>query len=122
MGPKGGVSAVSIASAVVRAIFAGSLTVCADFTSGLTKGRWSISCSEPDPQRISGARPPSVTSGTPSAWAEAIALIPLVTPQPAVSAQTPGSRVAFAQPIAAKAADCSWRKSISSIPSALQPS
>jgi hypothetical protein len=37
----------------------------------------------------------------------AIADIPLVTPQPAVSAATPGSRVAFAQPIAAKVADCS---------------
>ena len=74
------------------------------------------------PQRISGARPPKLTSGTPSAWAEAIALIPLVTPQPAVSAQIPGSRVAFAQPIAAKAADCSWRVSITSIPSALHPS
>ena len=113
---------MSIASAVVRAIFAGSLTVCADLTSGETNGRWSISCSEPDPQRISGARPPSTTSGEPLACAEAIALIPLVTPRPAVSAQTPGSRVAFAQPIAAKAADCSWRTSTTSIPSSLQPS
>jgi hypothetical protein len=107
---------------VVRVILAGSLTVCADFTSGSMNGMWSISWSEPIPQRTSGARPPRATSGTPSAWAEAIALIPLVTPQPAVSAQTPGSRVALAQPIAAKAADCSWRVSITSIPSALQPS
>jgi hypothetical protein len=43
VGPSGGSAAVSIASAVVRAIFAGSLTVIADLTSGLTKGRWSIS-------------------------------------------------------------------------------
>jgi hypothetical protein len=113
---------VSIASAVVRAILAGSLTVSADLTSGETKGRWSTSWSDPMPQRISGARPPRVTSGTPSAWAEAIALIPFVTPQPAVSAQIPGSRVAFAQPIAAKAADCSWRVSTTSIPASLQPS
>ena len=113
---------MSIASAVVRAIFAGSFTVIADLTSGLTKGRWSISWSEPIPHLISGARPPRVTSGTPSACAEAIALIPLVTPQPAVSAQIPGSRVALAQPIAAKAADCSWRVSTTSIPSSLQPS
>ena len=112
---------MSIASAVVRAIFPGSLTVIADLTSGVTKGRWSISWSEPLPHRISGARPPSATSGTPSAWAEAIALIPLVTPQPAVSAQIPGSRVALAQPIAAKAADCSWRKSTTSMPSSLHP-
>ena len=113
---------MSIASAVVRAIFAGSFTVIADLTSGLTNGRWSISWSEPIPHLISGARPPRVTSGTPSACAEAIALIPLVTPQPAVSAQIPGSRVALAQPIAAKAADCSWRVSTTSIPSSLQPS
>ena len=99
-----------------------ALAVTADFTSGETNGRWSISWREPIPQRISGARPPSVTSGTPSAWAVAIALIPLVTPAPAVRAQTPGSRVAFAQPIAANAAACSWRKSTTSIPSALQPS
>ena len=81
---------MSIASAVVRAIFPGSFTVCADLTSGETKGRWSISWSEPLPHLISGARPPRATSGTPSAWAEAIPLIPLVTPQPAVSAQMPG--------------------------------
>ena len=36
-----------------------SLTVTADLTSGATNGRWSISWSEPEPQRISGARPPS---------------------------------------------------------------
>ena len=54
---------VSIASAVGRAILAGSLTVCADLTSGSTKGRWSISWSEPIPHLISGARPPKVTSG-----------------------------------------------------------
>ena len=35
---------------------------------------------------------------------------------------TPGSRVAFAQPSAAHAADCSWRTSTISIPSSLQPS
>ena len=48
--------------------------------------------------------------------------MPLVTPGPAVSAQTPGSRVALAQPSAAKAADCSWRVSTMSIPSSRQPS
>ncbi len=51
-----------------------------------------------------------------------MALIPLVTPAPAVSAQTPGSRVAFAQPMAANAAACSWRVSTTSIPSATHPS
>ena len=91
-------------------------------TSGETKGRWSISCSEPEPQRSSGARPPSTQTGEPLAWAPAIALIPLVTPGPAVSAATPTRRVALAKPSAAKTADCSWRTSTISIPSALQPS
>jgi hypothetical protein len=49
-------------------------------------------------------------------------LIPLVTPGPAVSAQTPGSRVAFAQPSAANTAVCSWRTSTMSMPSSRQPS
>ena len=46
-----------------------------------------------------------------------IALMPLVTPGPAVSAQTPGSRVTFAQPSAANAAADSWRTSMRSMPS-----
>ena len=81
-----------------------SFTVSADLTSGATKGRWSISCSEPEPQRSSGARPPSTQTGEQLAWAPAIALIPLVTPGPAVSAATPSRRVALAKPSAAKTA------------------
>ena len=53
------------------------------------KGRWSISCNEPAPQRSSGARPPSTQTGEQFAWAPAIALTPLVTPGPAVSAADP---------------------------------
>ncbi len=90
--------------------------------TGETNGTWSISWSEPEPQRISGARPPSTTRGERFCSAPAIALMPFVTPGPAVSAQTPTPRVAFAKPSAAQAADCSWRKSMTSIPSALQPS
>ena len=82
----------------------------ADFVSGRTNGTWSISCSEPMPQRCAGARPPSTTSGDWFCCAAAIALIPLVTPGPAVSAATPGSRVTLAQPSAAKAAVASWRQ------------
>ena len=54
--------------------------------------------------------------------APAIALSPLVTPGPAVSAATPTLRVALAIPSAAKAAVCSWRTSTREIPSSLQPS
>ncbi len=87
---------MSIAAVVSSPIRAVSFTVTADLVSGETNGTWSISCSEPEPQRISGARPPRTTSGERFCCAPAIGLIPLVTPGPAVSAQTPGSRVAFA--------------------------
>ena len=97
-------------------------TVRAERVSGATNGTWSISWSEPWPQRIAGARPPSTTIGEPFISAEPIGLMPLVTPGPAVSAATPGWRVAFAQPSAANAADCSWRVSTMSIPSSRQPS
>ena len=96
--------------------------VAAIFVSGRTNGTWSISCSEPIPQRIAGARPPSTTSGELFICAEPSGLIPFVTPGPAVSAATPGSRVTFAQPSAANAAACSWRVSTSSTPSSRQPS
>ena len=96
VGPPGCASAMSSAAAVISGIRAVSFTVAADLTSGETNGRWSISCSEPEPQRISGARPPRTQIGEPFAWAPAIALIPFVTPGPAVSAATPRRRVAFA--------------------------
>ena len=47
-----------MAAAVRAAMSAVSLTVSAALTSGSTNGTWSISWSEPEPQRISGARPP----------------------------------------------------------------
>ncbi len=111
-------SAPAVSAAIASVVFA----VSADLTSGETNGRWSISCSDPEPQRISGARPPSTVIGELLACAPAIALIPLVTPGPAVSAATPTPRVAFAIPSAAKAAVCSCRTSTIRIPSALQPS
>jgi hypothetical protein len=114
--------AVSSARAVSSGIAAVSLTVSADFVNGATNGTWSISCRLPEPQRISGARPPSTSSGEPFCCAPAIALIPFVTPGPAVRAHTPTLRVALAHPSAAHVADCSWRVSTTSIPSSLQPS
>src|SRR5436190_12666479 len=96
--------------------------VAASFVTGRTNGTWSISCSEPCPQRICGARPPSTSIGEWFCSAPAIALMPFVTPGPAVSAATPGSRVTFAQPSAANAAACSWRTSTMSMPSSRQPS
>ena len=110
------------ASSIRPGISAVAPAVAASLTSGRTNGTWSISCSEPWPQRMAGARPPSTSTGEWFCCAEAIALIPLVTPGPAVSAATPGSRVTFAQPSAANVADASCRTSTMSIPSARQPS
>ena len=122
VGPECGRSAVTSASSISSGMSAVVPAVAAIFVSGLTNGTWSISWSEPMPQRIAGARPPSTTSGELFICAEPSGLIPLVTPGPAVSAQTPGSRVTFAQPSAANAADCSWRVSTRSMPSSLHPS
>ncbi len=121
-GPQWGLSAAVKASSSSPGISSVAPAVAASLVSGRTNGTWSISCSEPWPQRIAGARPPSTTIGEWLAWAEAIALIPLVTPGPAVSAHTPGSRVTLAQPSAANAAVDSWRTSTIAIPSSRQPS
>ena len=121
-GPVCGRRAASQASSSSPGISAVEPAVAAILTTGRTNGRWSISWSEPCPQRQAGARPPSTSIGERFCVADAIALIPLVIPGPAVSAATPGSRVTFAQPSAANAAEDSWRTSTRSIPSARQPS
>ena len=122
VGPDGGVSEAASASSTSDGIALVSCAVRASFVTGATNGTWSISWSDPIPQRSAGARPPSASSGVPFICAEASALMPFVTPGPAVRAHTPGSRVAFAQPSAAKPADCSWRTSTMSMPSSRQPS
>jgi len=121
-GPVWGAAAVAKASSISPGISAVESAVSASLTSGRTKGTWSISCSEPWPQRMAGARPPSTTIGELFCCAEPRALMPLVTPGPAVSAATPGRRVTLAQPSAAKAAQDSWRVSTMSMPSSRQPS
>jgi hypothetical protein len=121
-GPLCGSTAAASASSTRPAISPVSSGVAANLTTGRTNGTWSISCSEPWPQRSAGARPPRTSIGEWFCCAPAIALIPLVTPGPAVSAHTPGSRVTLAQPSAAKAAVCSWRTSTMSMPSARHPS
>ncbi len=82
-----------------------------------TTGTWSISCSEPDPQRISGARPPMHDQRrTVEPRAVVIADTPLVMPGPAVSAARPGRRVSLAHASAANVAVCSWRVSTTRMP------
>src|SRR4051794_2103996 len=121
VGPVGGSSAASNARSTMPGISAVGSAVAASLVSGLTNGTWSISWSDPIPHRMAGARPPRTSTGLAFICAEAIALMPLVTPGPAVSAQTPGSRVALAQPSAAKAAACSWRVATVAMPSPRQP-
>ncbi len=82
--------AAARASSIKRGMSAVSCAVAALLTSGATNGTWSISCSDPWPQRIAGARPPRTSMGEWFCWAAATALSPFVTPGPAVSAQTPG--------------------------------
>ena len=122
VGPVGASTAARSASSTSPGMSAVVAAVRASLVTGSTNGMWSISWSEPWPQRNAGARPPSTSIGEPFWSADAMPLIPLVTPGPAVSAATPGSRVALAQPSAAKAADCSWRTSTMSTPSSRQPS
>ncbi len=81
--------------------------VRADFVTGATSGVWSISWRLPLPHRFAGARPPTTTIGEPANWAWAIALTPLVTPGPAVSTASPGTRVSLPVASAANAAVCS---------------
>ena len=121
-GPLYGRPATANASSTSPGISGVAPAVAASLTIGRTNGTWSISCSDPCPQRNAGARPPSTIIGEWFCLALAIALIPLVTPGPAVSAATPGWRVTFAHPSAANAAVASWRVSTMSMPSSLQPS
>ena len=112
-GPRCGLAAVRARRSTTGAMSSTEPMVTASLVTGASSGTWSSSCSEPDPQRFCGARPPSTTSGEPLKWAVVVAEIPLVMPGPAVSATTPGRRVSFAIPSAAKVAVCSWRVSIS---------
>ena len=122
VGPECGRTAAASASSTRPGISAVDSAVAANFVTGRTNGTWSISCSEPCPQRIAGARPPSTSIGEWLCCAPASALIAFVTPGPAVTAATPGVRVTFAHPSAANAAADSWRTSTRSMPSSRQPS
>ena len=62
-GPPCGRSAAAQASSTSAGISAVEDAVAASLTSGRTNGTWSISCSDPWPQRSAGARPPSTSIG-----------------------------------------------------------
>src|SRR5207245_11210397 len=104
---RGGVRARPTSQPTTLGISAVADTVAADLVIEATMGTWSSSCSDPAPQRDWGALPASTTSGVPLKVAVVMALIPLVTPGPAVKMATPGRRVNFANPSAAKVAVCS---------------
>ena len=120
-GPVRRLSAVRMHSAALMYASSAEPSVI-DFLVRLrTNSTWSISCREPMPHRATGARPPMTNIGLslPCAWASAEA--EFVTPGPAVTAATPHSRVTFAQPSAANAADCSWRVSMIRMPCSSAP-
>ena len=114
-GPRWGDPAVVNASWNPSSTASAVWTVRADFEIELRIGGWSSSWRLPLPQRLAGARPPTTTIGEPANCAWAIALTPLVTPGPAVSTASPGTRVSLPVASAANAAVCSWRTSTSRI-------
>ncbi len=114
-GPRCGAAAIANASATASPTSAVSCTVAACFVTGASSGGWSSSCRAPVPQRLSGDRPPRTTSGEPLKCAVVTPLTTFVTPGPAVTTASPGVRVSFAVPSAAKTAVASWRTSTSRI-------
>ena len=108
----------SSAAAVIAAIASVSFAVSADLTSGETKGRWSISCSEPEPQRISGARPPSTQIGELFAWAAGDRAHPVGHPRPGGQRRDRRARGSPSRtPRRQRRRICSWRTSTIPIPS-----
>ena len=99
------------ASSTAPAISSTRCTVRADLVTDARIGGWSSSCRLPMPQRFAGARPPTTTSGEPLNCAWVTALTPLVTPGPAVSTASPGTRVSLPTASAANTAVCSCRTS-----------
>src|SRR6478752_2182632 len=114
-GPRCGDRAVTNASCIPVSTSPAVGMVRASLETGAKIGGWSSSCRAPVPQRPCGARPPTTTIGEPANCAWATALSPLVTPGPAVSTASPGTRVSLPVASAAKAAVCSWRTSSSRI-------
>ena len=120
-GPVLGESALARAATVARYASSADWSVVACLVIVRTRGGWSSSCNEPIPQRASGARPPTSSSGLSLEWAAATAEIAFVTPGPAVTVATPHWRVTFDQPSAAKVAVCSWRVSMIRMPCSTAP-
>ena len=111
-GPRCGDAAVVNASDTAAPISAVRWIVAACLVTGASSGGWSSSCSAPEPQRLSGDRPPITTSGLPLKCAVVMPLTTLVTPGPAVTTARPGVRVSLAVASAANTAVCSCRTSI----------
>jgi hypothetical protein len=112
-GPRWGSAARSRARPTRPGTSATSPTVPACLVTVATSGGWSSSWRLPAPQRPVGALPPRTRTGDPLKWAVVTALIPLVTPGPAVSTASPGRRSSLAMASAANTAVCSCRTSTS---------
>src|SRR5579863_4805733 len=86
--------------------------VAAHFAIGVAMDRWSMSPTAPRPWRLRLVRPASITSGTLHTPASKSPMSPFANPGPAVTAATPVSPVASAQPSAASTAAPSCRVSM----------
>src|SRR5689334_6092740 len=111
VGPRCEEPASVNASSTAPAISATWCTVRASLVTGASSGGWPSSWSEPMPLRLAGARPPTTTSGGRLNDAWVLGLVPLVTPEPAVSTASPGTRVSLPTASAANTAVCSCRTS-----------
>ena len=80
------------------------------------------SCSEPILCWLSAPCPPISSMGLSARKALATPVMASVVPGPAVTTAQPGRPVTRAYPSAACAATCSWRTSMTLMPSSMQPS
>src|SRR3989475_10643661 len=115
-------SAARIAVVSVSGIWRVSATDHEPFVIGRSSATCSISWRAPRPRKPSGAAPPMRSTGLRAEYALATPVTASVTPGPAVTIATPRLRVRRAQASAACAAACSWRRSMTRIPSRRQPS
>jgi hypothetical protein len=89
--------------------------------TGAISDIWSMSCSDPRPLSTVAVAPPRITIGCWAICAFFTAVMVLVTPGPAVTAQTPGRPVIRDAASAANAADRSSRTSTIARPACLAP-
>ncbi|RPK31891.1 hypothetical protein EES39_39865 [Streptomyces sp. ADI92-24] len=110
-GPGRPVEAMWKASAIVRGMSSALVTRKLCLVIGMVMPTMSASWKASVPIDLEGTWPVIATSGTESMCASAIGVTRLVAPGPEVAMHTPTLPVAWAYPVAACPAPCSWRTS-----------